>query len=301
MHRHVLAPALLAALLSVAGAAPASAQFDFGSWAQRAQMIANQLRQISNQTRQLQSMTRQVSELENQLDHMRRAARGELDALTEPFSRLAAGPVDRVGDGVAWGSDFGGASRETVEAVRRFGVGGSFTELWRAAHGAADRVGETDVLDLHRRLPPRAATRALEDHRRDREAADRRRVLDYAALDAAAALAETVESARGSFVGLTANGNLSNTALQQAGVAAALSRGRIDAAVGQALAHQLAREAGRARQAELARLEWLARWREGRARANGLARTLRAAASANRDALRTGLLLRVPSSHDRDF
>ena len=120
-------------------------------------------------------------------------------------------------------------------------------------------------------------------------------MLDYATLDAAAELAETVESAQGSFAGLTANGNLSNTALQQAGVAAALSQGRIDAAVAQVLAHEAAREAGRAQQAELARLEQLARWREGRLRANTMAGTLRDAASRNRAALRDGLLFRVPS------
>lgn len=93
----------------------------------------------------------------------------------------------------------------------------------------------------------------------------------------------------------TENSNLSNTALQQAGVAAALSQGRINAAVAQVLAHEVAREAGQARQAELARLDQLARWREGRMRANAMAGTLRDAAARNRSALRNGLLLRVPS------
>ena len=91
------------------------------------------------------------------------------------------------------------------------------------------------------------------------------------------------------------NGNLSNTALQQAEVAAALSQGRISAALGQVLAHQTAMEASRARQAELARLEWLAEWQESRMRANGFARTMQGAALRNRAALRDGLLFRVPS------
>ena len=153
----------------------------------------------------------------------------------------------------------------------------------------------SDILGLYRNLPPRATTRAAEDYRRAREAADRQRVLDYAALDAAAALAGTIESAQGSFADLTSNGNLSNTALQQAGVAAALSQGRINAALGQVLAHQTAMQVSRARQAELARLEWLARWSEGRARANALAETMRDAASLNRTALRGGLLFQIPS------
>ena len=185
--------------------------------------------------------------------------------------------------------------RETVDAVRRFGTGGSFTELWRTAHGTANRVNEADILDLYRNLPPQAATRAVEDYRRNRQAEDRQRVLDYAALDAAAALTETIESAQHSFADLTANGNLSNTALQQASVAAALSQGRINVAAGQVLAHQAALEASRARQAELARLEWLAEWGEARLRANALARTMRDAASVNRDTLRDGLLFRIPS------
>ena len=295
MRHRILIPALLVPLLTLGSPEPASAQFDFGAVFQRAQMIANQITQIANQVRQVRSMARQLSELEDQLDHMERAARGRIDALLQPFSDLAADPVGLVRDGLGWRSDFTGPARGTVDAVRRFGTGGSFTDLWRAAHGTADRVSEADILGLFRNLPPQAATRATEDYRRAREAADRQRVLDYAALDAAAALAVTIESARGSFAGLTSNGNLSNTALQQAGVAAALSEGRINAAAGQVLAHQAAAEASRAREAELARLEWLGRWADGRARANTLAVTMRDAASLNRTALRDGLLFRIPS------
>lgn len=295
MRYRFLAPALLVPLLTLASPAPASAQFDFGAVFQRAQMIANQITQISNQVRELRSMTRQLARLDSQLDHMRRAARGELNALIGPFSDFAADPVGLVRNGLAWRSDFTGTARGTVDAVLSFGRGGSFTELWRAAHGTADRVTEADILALYRNLPPRAATRAAGDHRRARQAADRQRVLDYAALDAAAALAETVESARGSFADLTANRNLSNTALQQARVAAALSQGRIDAAAGQVLAHRAAAEAGRARQAELAHLEWLSEWSEGRTRANALAVTMRDAASLHRAALRDGLLFHIPS------
>ena len=93
----------------------------------------------------------------------------------------------------------------------------------------------------------------------------------------------------------TENGNLSNTALQQAEVAAALSQGRINAGVAQVLAHQAAQEASRAQLAELARLERLAEWSESRARANAMAGTLSDAASRNRDALREGLLFKIPS------
>ena len=188
MRHRILIPAFLVPLLLLAGARPASAQFDFGSWFQRATIIANQITQISHQVTQIRSMARQLTELEDQLDHMERAAKGEIDALLQPFSDLAADPVGLVRNGLSWRSDFTGPAQGTVDAVRRFGTGGSFTDLWRSAHGTADRVSETDILALYRNLPPRAATRAAEDYRRAREAADRQRVLDYAALDAAAAL-----------------------------------------------------------------------------------------------------------------
>ena len=295
MRYRTYAPALLVPFLLFANPAPASAQFDFGSWLQRAQIIANQITQITNQVRQLRSMASQLSELENQLDHLERAARGEIDALLQPFSNLAAGPFGLVRDGLAWGSDFTGPGREMVGAVRDFGTGGSFTGLWRTARNAADRVGEADILALYRNQSPEVATRALEDYRRARQAADRQRVLDYATFDAAAALTGTIESAQGSFADLTANGNLSNTALQQAGVAAALSQGRINAAAAQVLAHQAAEQANRARLAELARLEQLAEWRESRMRANAFARTMQNAALQNRATLREGLLFLIPS------
>ena len=295
MRYRTLAPVLLVPFLLLGAPRAASAQFDFGSWIQRATIIANQITQIRNQVTQIRSMASQLTELEDQLQHMERAARGEIDALLAPFSRLTAEPVGLVRDGVAWGSDFSGPARDMVSAVRAFGNGSSFTDVWRTAQRTADRVSEADILSLYRDLPPEAATRALEGYRRSREAADRQRVLDYAALDAASALAETVESAQGSFAGLAANSNLSNTALQQAQVAAGLSQGRIDAAVAQVFAHQAAQEASRARLAELDRLEQLAQWREGRMRANAMAGTLRDAASRNRAALREGLRLRIPS------
>ena len=295
MHHRTFIMAILVPLLWLGAPRPASAQFDFGGWAQRAAIIANQITQIRNQIRELRSMGRQLSELRGQLDHMERAAKGEIDALLQPFSRLAADPVGLVRDGLGWRSDFTGQARGTVDAVRAMGSGRSFTEVWRTARGTADRVSEADILGLYRSLSPQAAAQAVEDYRRAREAADRQRVLDYAALDAAAALAETIESAQGSFADLTSNRNLSNTALQQANVAAALSQGRINAAAGQVLAHQAALEASRARQAELARLEWLGRWHDDRTRASAMALTLRDAATLNRAALRDGLLFRVPS------
>ena len=108
LHR-ILIPVLLLPLLLLAAPQPASAQFDFGSWIQRATIIANQITQIRNQVRELRSMASQLTELEDQLEHMERAARGEIDALLRPFTDLAADPVGLVRDGLSWGSDFQGS------------------------------------------------------------------------------------------------------------------------------------------------------------------------------------------------
>ena len=226
---------------------------------------------------------------------MKEVARGEVDALIEPFTELAAGSVGLVGDGLDWGSEFTGAAGELVDAVRDMGNGDSFTDVWRSAQGVADQVSEADILELFRDHPAQVSTRAVEDYRQAREAADRQRVLDYAMMDAAASLTSTVESAQSSFDDLTANGNLSATALQQAQVAAALTQGRINAAVAQVLAYQAVERANQMQQAEIERLERLAAWRDARFRTNAMYEQMRTAAMQNRDQLREGLLFKVPS------
>ena len=209
MRHRILATALvLAATLVPARALPAQLLGGITGTFQRAQMIANQATQIANQVRQMRTMTRQLTELEEQLDYMKDVARGEVDGLIEPFSELSAGSIGLVGEGLGWGSEFSGAAGELVEAVRDMGSGDSFTDVWRSAQGVADQVSEADILELFRNRPAEVSSRAVEDYRQAKEAADRQRVLDYAMLDAAASLASTIESAQGSFDELTANGNL---------------------------------------------------------------------------------------------
>ena len=209
MRHRSLTTVLLVSILMLASAGPANTFFDIGGAIQRAQMIVNQATQIANQIRQMRTMTRQLTELEEQLDYMKEAARGEVDALIEPFAELSAGSIGLVGDDLDWGSEFSGAAGELVDAVRGMGSGDSFTDVWRSAQGVADQVSEADILELFRNHPAEVSSRAVEDYRQAREAADRQRVLDYAMMDAAASLASTVESAQGSFDDLTANGNLS--------------------------------------------------------------------------------------------
>ena len=296
MRHRTLTAVLLVPILILTSASPAEAFLGTISGAiQRAQMILNQVTQISNQVRQMRTMTRQLTELEEQLDYMKEVARGDVDALVEPFSQLAAGSFGLVGEGLGWGSEFTGTAGELVDAVRGMGSGSSFTDVWRSAQGVADQVSEADILELYRNRPPEASSRAIEDYHQAQEAADRQRVLDYAMMDAAAALAATIEGAQGSFDDLTANGNLSNTALQQAQVAAALTQGQINAAVGQVLAYQAVEQANRMQQAEIDRLERLAEWRDARLRTNAMYEQLRAAAFQNRDQLREGLLFKIPS------
>ena len=88
MRHRSLTTVLLVSVLMLATAGPANALFDIGGAIQRAQMIVNQATQIANQIRQMRTMTRQLTELEEQLDYMKEAARGEVDALIEPFAEL---------------------------------------------------------------------------------------------------------------------------------------------------------------------------------------------------------------------
>ncbi|MDE0081663.1 MAG: hypothetical protein OXT72_03320 [Gammaproteobacteria bacterium] len=295
MRYRTLVAALLVPVIVLTGVAPARGLFDIGGAVQRAQMIVNQVTQIANQVRQMRTMTRQLTELEDQLDYMREMARGEVDALAEPFTELAAGPLGLVADGLDWGGEFSGAAGELVTAVRGMGTGTALTDHWRDVREEADLVSEADILALHGNQPPEASARAVGDYRRSREAADRQRVLDYAMMDAAAALTAAVAGAERSFGELAASGNLSNTALQQSGVAAALTQGRVDAAVGQVLAYQAVGEAHRAQEAERVRLEQLAAWRDARLRTNRTVGEMRTSALANRESLREGLLFRLPS------
>ena len=293
MHHRILT-ALLIPVLVLINTQPAEAIFGaITGTIQRAQMIANQVTQISNQLRQVSTMTRQLSELEDQLTHMKQAALGEVNALTSPFTDLAASSIGLVGEGLSWGSDFTGAAGELVDAVRDMGNGSSLTGIWRSTQSTADQVHEQDILDLFSTHPAEVSTRAVERYRTARDAVDRQRVLDYATLDAAAALAEAIQNAQESFDTLKNNGNLSNTALQQAQVAAVLTQGQVDAAVGQLLAYQAVEQANRMRQAELDRLERLSAWRDAQIRANETFERMQAAVSQNRDNLREGLLFQV--------
>ena len=296
MRYRTLVAATLVPLIVLAVPAPADAILGAISGAvQRAQMIVNQVTQIANQVSQMRTMSRQLAELEDQLDYMQEVARGEVDALAEPFTELAAGPLGLVTDGLDWGDEFTGAAGELVTAVRGMGTGTGLTGHWQEVRAAADLVSEADILELYREGPPEASARAVGNYRRSREAADRQRVLDYAMMDAAAALTATVQGAETSFGELAASGNLSNTALQQSGVAAALTQGRVDAAVGQVLAYQAVGDAHRAQEAERARLERLDAWRDARLRTNRTVGEMRNSALANRDSLRQGLLFRLPS------
>ena len=240
-------------------------------------------------------MARQLTELEDQLDHMERAARGQIDALIQPFTDLAAEPVGLVRDGLAWSSDFAGTADDVTGAVRDFGSG----RLVHPALAHGPRHGRPGRRGRHPGSLPEppaaggdARGRRLPALPRGRRTAGRARLRD--ARRGGRARGHRRERA-GSFADLTANGNLSATALQQASVAAALSRGRINAAMSQVLAYQAVQEANRRRQAELARLEQLAEWHESRQRAGAMAETMRDAATLNRDDLRDGLLFQVPS------
>ncbi len=258
---------------------------------QRAQIIANQITQIAVEVSEVAAMADQLNELQDQLTHMKEAALGQVNALTQPFADLASAPATIVSDGINWGSDFTGESQQLVSAVTDMGQNGtSITQLWRNRLAQADVVGEQDILALFTNHPPEAAGRVLENYRATRQQADNRRVLDYTTLDAAAALTQAIQDAQGSFATLRNNTNISNTALQQAQISGLITQGEINTAGAQLLAYQAVREATENQEAEVRRLEDLAAWRAAEERAEAVFQAQQAATEARREQKRQGLL-----------
>ena len=110
-------------------------------------------------------------------------------------------------DGQLYACEYAHEDRADGLAVHLRGCPGATHEAGVCAardgkeNAGPSRDARTDILALYGNHLPGVATRAVEDYRRAREAADRQRVLDYATLDAAAALTGTIESAQAAHPG----------------------------------------------------------------------------------------------------
>ena len=113
---------------------------------------------------------------------------------------------------------------------------------------------------LFANLPAGVGSRAGELFRRQRESADRRRVLDHALADASSTLIESLKEAQEALDRVRNQTEKSDTALAQAGITAIATQGELMAALAQLQAYQSAREAGASYERELARRQELERW-----------------------------------------
>ena len=167
-------------------------------WVQRAIIIAQQLTQIGNEVDQIKQFKEKLETAREQIEmvkDLKDSMRDGLNALTEPFTSLVSTPTELVGDTMSWGSEFTGDARRTFDAARDFGRNAkSLREGWRSRLSDADQVGEADILDIYRNLPPKLAQKALDRWKQRREEADSQLVLDHTVADASAALAKVLQN-----------------------------------------------------------------------------------------------------------
>ena len=79
---------------------------DVAALAQRVTIIANQGIQIGHAVTGLSRLNEQFNKLKEQYDHIRESTLGQVGALNEPFTELAALPGQLVGSGLAWARGF---------------------------------------------------------------------------------------------------------------------------------------------------------------------------------------------------
>lgn len=228
--------------------------------AQRIILLANQSSIIANQLTQIQQFTDKLSEMRDQLQHLKDKALGSYHALTSPFTSLISAKTELVGTGMSWIGEFQGDAARIANAYKSLSDGVSVRGGWDGLLQTADTVTETDLVSIFANLPAGVGSRAGELFRRQRESADRRRVLDHALADASSTLMEALRNAQDTLDRLRTQTNKSDTALAQANVAATATQAELLAALAQLQAYQGAREAGASYERELAHREELERW-----------------------------------------
>ena len=229
------------------------------AWVQRAIMIVQQVTQIGKQVEQIKQFQEKLDTAKEQIEmvkDLKESARDGLNALTEPFRDLISAPADLVSDTMTWGGEFTGDARRTFDAARDFGRNArSLREGWSGRLSAADQVGEADILDIYRNLPPELRQTALDAWRSRRDEAEQQLVLDHTVADASAALAKALQNTQGSIDKIRNQKNTSATALAQAQVTGLATQGEILTALAQLQAWQAARETAQSYAEEVKRRE----------------------------------------------
>ena len=230
---------------------------DFAAIAQRVTIIVNQGTQIAQSVTQLARMREQFDKLKQQYDHIRESTLGQIGALADPFTTLAAVPGQIVGTGLAWRTDFTNPkAADLVTALDLFSNSGTaLTDHFRGRLRNTPTVTEADVIAEYSTLPASLATRAAENYRRQRDEGEQRTALNYDVSDAAALASASVKSALDSYAQLRGQTNTSDTALRQAQVAGMITSGEVSAALAQLQAHEATQAAAQQLAAEQRRRE----------------------------------------------
>ncbi len=250
------------ALSVVLVAAPAAAipVTDPAALVQRITMMTNQISIITNQLTQIQQFSAKLTEMRDQVQHLKDKGMGAYHALTSPFTSLISAKNELVGTGMSWVGQFQGTAGELANTYKDLSDGVSVRGGWDGLLQTADTVTETDLVDIFANLPAEVRSRAGDLFRRQRESADRRRVLDHALADSAAELIESLKATQESLDKVRNQTERSDTALAQANITATATQGELLAALAQLEAYRSAREAGASYERELARRQELERW-----------------------------------------
>ena len=252
----------VSALIVVLVPVPAFAPFSVDPIAklQRIVMMTNQVTVITNQLTQIRQFTDKLTEMRDQVQHLKEKALGNYHALTSPFAGLISAKTGLVGTGMSWVSDFQGTANQLANTYKQLSDGVSVRGGWDGLLRTADTVTETGLVNIFANLPAGVGSRAGERFRRQRESADRRRVLDHALADASSTLIESLKDAQDALDRVRNQTEKSDTALAQANITAIATQGELMAALAQLQAYRSAREAGASYERELARRQELERW-----------------------------------------
>ena len=233
---------------------------DPAALAQRITMMVNQVSIITNQLTQIRQFSDKLTEMRDQVQHLKDKGLGAYHALTAPFTSLISAKNEVVGTGMSWVGQFQGTAGELANTYKELSDGVSVRGGWDGLLQTADTVTETDLVDIFANLPAEVGSRAGDLFRRQRESADRRRVLDHALADSAAELIESLKATQESLDKVRNQTERSDTALAQANITAIATQGELLAALAQLQAYQSARQAGASYERELARRQELERW-----------------------------------------
>lgn len=255
---------------------------------------AQRIVMMSNQVTQITTLTQQLTELRDQFQHIQDATIGQVQPLTEPFTRLTSETTGLVSDGMAWKSQFSGVPGQLADAFSRMGgSGSSLTTTMSGWLRDADTVSEADIVDLHADQPPDRSQRAVEAWRHNRERAESQIVMNHTVSDASEELIKALKETTAALERMQNQTNLSDTALAQAQVSTNITQGNLIVGLAQLQAYQAAKEAAKDNYEERERRRMIDDWNKAQKASKQNLQARIAAIEKDHDRMRQGLLLKV--------